>query len=132
MAEDTVEEIKRRKLEELRSSGTPSTPAEPIALEAGTAIDALLTEHRVTLVDCHAEWCGPCHQVKPIVQRIAAETAAAVVTVDIDQHRELAMEWGVRSVPTLLLFVDGNLAERLIGVQTFDRLAELVTAHASG
>ncbi|TQR21944.1 hypothetical protein C9J85_19490 [Haloferax sp. wsp5] len=69
----------------------------------------------VVLVDFYADWCGPCKQLEPAVERIAAGTAATVAKVDIDANQQLAAKYGVRSVPTLLLFVDGEPVERLVG-----------------
>lgn len=125
MTDETAEEIKREKLEALqrRAAGGPDRPIE---VEDKGHLDAVLDTHAVVLVDCYADWCGPCKQLKPIVARIAADTRAAVATVDIDRHPEMAREWQVRSVPTLLLFADGDPAERMMGIQPFDRLRELV------
>lgn len=131
MSEDPVEEIKRDKLEQLQQSGAPSSPEEPVQIGARTEFTELLGDQRIVLVDCHAEWCGPCQQLKPIVKQVAAEISAAVAIVDIDEHRDLAAEWSVRSVPTLLLFVDGELTERLVGVQPYDRIAQLIETHAA-
>lgn len=131
MTDETVEEIKRRKLEQLQNGEATSTPDSPVSVTDEDHLNQLLADHPIVLVDCHAEWCGPCQQLKPILARIAEETQAVVATVDIDEHRNLAMEWGVRSVPTLLLYVDGERAERIMGVQPFDRLSSLIETHAT-
>lgn len=131
MSDETVEDIKRRKLEELQSRAGNATPAEPVEITDQAHLSDLIDRHAVVLVDCYADWCGPCKQVRPIVERVAEETDAAVAAVDVDRHADLARSWNVRSIPTLLLFVDGELAERLVGVQPFDRLAELVGRHAA-
>ena len=131
MTDDTVEEIKRRKLEAMQSGDTPPAPEAPVDVEGEAHFQELIESHPVVLVDYHAEWCGPCHQLKPIVERIAAETSAVVAAVDIDHHRELAMGAGVRSVPTLALYANGEQVERLVGVQPFERLQGLIDAHAA-
>lgn len=130
MSEDPIEEIKRKKLAELQQNESAATPTEPVEITDRNQLEAFVSEHRIVLIDCYADWCGPCKQVKPIVEQIAAETPAAVAAIDIDRHSDLATEWNVRSTPTLLLYVDGGLAERLIGVQPFDRLASLINRHA--
>lgn len=130
MSDEAIEEIKRRKLEELTKVAQTPAADEPIELEDESDLPDLFERHRIVLVDCHAEWCGPCKQLAPIVQQVAANTEAAVVKVDIDRQRSLAQRWTVRSVPTLLLFVDGEPVERLAGVQSFDRLQSLIQAHS--
>lgn len=73
----------------------------------------------VTLVDFFATWCGPCKMLGPIVEEIADECdgSFAVYKVDIDECEDIAMDFGIMSVPTLIVFKDGVEAERMIGVQ---------------
>ena len=80
-------------------------------------------------MDFYADWCGPCKQLEPIVERIAAGTAATVAKVDIDANQQLAAKYGVRSVPTLLLFADGGPVERLVGMQQEPQLRSLVESY---
>jgi thioredoxin 1 len=71
------------------------------------------------LVDFWAEWCGPCHAVSPVLDKIAAERDGElkVVKVNIDEEQELAMRYGVQSIPTMILFKDGEPAAAAIGAQ---------------
>ena len=133
MSDDAIEEIRRRKLEELRTraAGEPSAPSEPIPVESRSDLDDVVGSHDVVLVDFYADWCGPCRLLKPTVDRIAQETEAAVATVDIDASQQLAAAYGVRSVPTLILFVRGEPTERLQGVQDEATLTSLIDRHAS-
>ena len=72
----------------------------------------------VTLVDFFATWCGPCRMLGPIVEEIAAEAEGfGVYKVDIDECEDIAMDYGIMSVPTLIVFKDGAEAARMIGVQ---------------
>ena len=73
----------------------------------------------VTLVDFFATWCGPCRMLGPIVEEIADECdgSFAVYKVDVDECGDIAMDFGIMSVPTLIIFKDGAEAERMIGVQ---------------
>jgi thioredoxin 1 len=113
-AED-IEEIRERKREELTSR--VESPDEPIDVEGAAHLEELLEEHSVVLVDFYADWCGPCKMLAPTVAEIAAETDAAVLKVDIDAHQDLAAEYQVQGVPTLYLFEDGEVRERMVGVQ---------------
>lgn len=73
----------------------------------------------VTLVDFFATWCGPCKMLSPIIEELAAEASGfSVYKVDIDECEDLAMDYSVMSVPTLIIFKDGEEAERLIGVRS--------------
>ena len=71
------------------------------------------------IVDFWAEWCGPCHAVAPVLDKIAAERPGAIklVKVNIDEEQGLAQRFGVASIPTMILFKDGVPAEVAIGAQ---------------
>jgi thioredoxin 1 len=71
------------------------------------------------IVDFWAEWCGPCHAVSPVLDRIAEERNGEikVVKVNIDEEQNLAMKYGVASIPTMILFKDGEPAAAAIGAQ---------------
>lgn len=133
---DELEEIRQRKLEELRSGERNTegaetetgSPEEPIHVD-GTAELQRTVDDGVVLVDFYADWCGPCKQLEPIVDRVASGTAATVAKVDIDANQQLAAQYGVRSVPTLLLFADGEPVERLVGVQQEARLESLIESY---
>ncbi len=73
----------------------------------------------VTLVDFFATWCGPCKMLGPTIEEIGAESDGSfgVYKVDIDECEDIAMDYGIMSVPTLIVFKDGKEAVRAIGVQ---------------
>ena len=140
MAEE-IEEIRRRKLEELQNrdaagaegaadDAAPETPSEPIRVDGRAKLTDVVSDHGVVLVDFYADWCGPCQMLEPVVESIAAETDAVVAKVDVDANQGLAAEYGVRGVPTLLLFAEGETVERLVGMQDESRLRNVIEAHA--
>ncbi|MFB6280654.1 MAG: thioredoxin family protein [Haloferacaceae archaeon] len=98
------------------------SPDAPVAVTDAADLDDLSERHGTVLVDFYADWCGPCEAMEPVVERLAAETGAAVATADIEAAEELAREHGVRSVPTFLVFEDGEPVERFVGAQDADRL----------
>jgi thioredoxin 1 len=78
--------------------------------------EVLQAEGKV-LVDFWAEWCGPCHAVAPVLDRIADERDLKLVKVDIDQEQELAQRYGVASIPMMILFQNGQPQAAAIGAQ---------------
>jgi thioredoxin 1 len=91
-------------------------------------LNELLCHKGVVLADFSATWCGPCQAMEPIVGRLAArfDGRAGVVKVDVDQAGELASTYGVRGVPTFLLFADGQVVERIVGMTSETALEALI------
>lgn len=83
------------------------------------------------LVDLWAEWCGPCRAIAPILEKLEDEFDGRlkVAKVDADSNQETARQLGVRSIPALMLFKDGELIESAVGVQPKAALAALVAPH---
>ena len=101
-----------------------TTASEPIHVEDESHFKELIESHPVVLVDYYADWCGPCKMLEPTVEEIADETDAAVLKVDIDELQSLASSKGIRSVPTLEFYHNGESADRVIGVQDKDDLLD--------
>ena len=79
------------------------------------------------LVDFWASWCGPCQMLGPIIEELDAElTDVLVAKVDVDEEQALAMEYKVASIPTLLLFKNGQPAERMVGFHDKDEILEML------
>ena len=81
-----------------------------------------------TLVDFSADWCGPCRSQQPILEQLASsyEGRARVVKVDVDRSQDLARQFSVRSIPTLLLFDQGQVVATKVGLSSSETLSELV------
>jgi len=89
------------------------------------------TKDGVVLVDIFAEWCGPCKQIAPIVDDISIEyqDRAKVGKLDADDNSELVAKLSIRNIPTILIFKDGEIVEKTVGMVSKAQLAELLNKH---
>ena len=109
--------------------------SHPIQLTTATFETEVLKSDLPVLVDLWAPWCGPCRLIAPLIDEIAAETSERfkITKLDIDAHPELASQFGVRSIPTLLFFKNGAVADQLVGAAPKKTiLAKLEALSASG
>lgn len=82
---------------------------------------------KTVLVDFWATWCGPCRMIAPVVEAVAEERPdITVCKVDVDEERELAMEYGISSIPTLLVFKDGQIANKSVGAVSKEEMMSLL------
>ena len=107
--------------------------SEPIALTDDNFSDEVLSAELPVLVDFWATWCGPCRMIAPIVEELSSEYEgkAKVCKLDVDTAQKTAAEFGIRSIPTLLIFKEGKVAEQLIGAVPKQQIAEKLDASLS-
>ncbi len=93
----------------------------------------IIKSSKPTLVDFFATWCGPCKMQSPIIDKVKESMgeSANVIKIDIDNNQRLAALYHVRSVPTLILFKDGEPLWRTVGVQTQDVLETKIREYSS-
>ena len=93
--------------------------------------DEIRTANGPILVDFWAAWCAPCRIVAPSLEQLAEEMAgsATIAKVDVDQNGDLANRFGVRSIPTLIVFRDGRVVDQMVGAAPKDQIRRLIEKH---
>lgn len=103
-----------------------------MALEVtdSTFAKEVLESGKPAMVDFWATWCGPCRMVAPTVEELANEYGEEVVIakVDVDNNQEVAAEFGIRNIPTLLFFKDGKVVDKVVGVAPKSQLEQKLKA----
>ena len=79
--------------------------------------EEVLNSQKTTIVDFYADWCGPCKMMSPIIDEIAKDENLKVGKVNVDESQGLAQKYDIMSIPTILIFKNGNLVNRFVGLR---------------
>lgn len=93
-----------------------------------TEFDSLLKSESLLVVDCTATWCGPCKLVAPLIDKLADDyrDRAKVFKLDLDSNKPVAKRFGIRSIPAVMVFKQGELIETLVGVKPYEEFTAAV------
>jgi thioredoxin 1 len=105
----------------------------PMHFSDATFEQDVLKSDKPVLVDFTATWCGPCRMIAPIIDEMASEYSgrAVIGKVDVDENPEISMNFGIRSVPTLMIFKAGKMVDMIIGAVGKQKLVEKLNAQLS-
>ena len=93
--------------------------------------EVVLNSDKPVLVDFWAVWCGPCRMLGPIIEEVAQdfEGKAVVGKVDVDNNQQVSVDYGIRNIPTVLIFKNGEVVDKIVGVAAKEVIAEKLSAH---
>ena len=124
--DNELNEIKRRKLEQLKKqymyggkNMAENLPDMPLKITEAD-FDETIKKYNTLVVDCWAPWCGPCRMVGPIIDELAKEMQGKIVfgKLNVDENQGVSMKYQIMSIPTLLIFNNGSLVDKIIGAMS--------------
>jgi len=140
--DEALERIKIKKLREMFKSKAlmegseasrekrASTLNKPVKVSDAT-FTTVIQSHPLVVVDCWAPWCGPCRIIAPIIEDLARDYAGKILfgKLNVDENHKIAMQYQIMSIPTLLVFKDGKIVDRIIGAIPRPTLEQKITPY---
>ena len=135
-SDEELERIRQKKLKQLMESAVETEEKKKSTLNKPIAVtDAIFKEtiqnHSLVVVDCWAPWCAPCHIVAPIIEELARDYAGKILfgKLNVDENRAVATQYQIMGIPTLLVFKNGKLADRIVGAMPRQVLERKITGY---
>lgn len=130
--DEELEMIKHRELKKLMRTLKERRPAidKPIEVTDSSFME-VTQSHPLVVIDCWAPWCAPCRMIAPIIEAMARDYAGRILfgKLNVDENHVTAMQYQVMSIPTLLVFKNGELVDRIIGAMPRHLLEPRITRH---
>ena len=120
---DELQEIRLKRMRDLLAKADSDASSVPVTLTDATFED-FVKNNPLAVVDCWAEWCGPCRMIGPVVEQLAKDFAGKVMfgKLNVDQNPATAARFGIMSIPTLLIVKDGTLVDSIAGAVPRDHI----------
>ena len=131
--DDELERIRKKKIAEMLKK--TEEKEKPIINEPTRITDATFGDtikgNQMVVVDCWAPWCAPCRMVSPVIEELAREYAGKILfgKLNVDENRNVAMQYQLMSIPTMLVFKNGELVDRIVGAMPKKILEPKITRH---
>jgi len=117
--EDDLNKIREKKMRDYLTNSEQNkaqSPGKKPVQISDEEFDEFVGKNQKVVVDCYADWCMPCRMVSPIIEELAREMdGVAFAKLNVDYNQNVAMRYGIMSIPTILLFKDGKLVDQVIG-----------------
>jgi len=133
--DEELERIKQTKLQEMmgrvaREKQEKTALSKPVEVTDVT-FKRVIQSHPLVVVDCWAPWCGPCHMVAPLIEEMARDYAGRILfgKLNVDENPETAIQYQIMGIPTLLVFKDGKLVDRIVGAMPKQTLEPKITSY---
>jgi thioredoxin 1 len=132
-----LDRIRKKRIEEMKMSLSKDSetsmgdwPAEPVPL-TDQIFNDFIKKYPLIVIDCWAPWCGPCRMVAPVVEELAKDYQGKIVfgKLNTDENQETAMKFNIMSIPTFLIFKNGDLIDRPVGAMPKTSLEQVITKH---
>ena len=133
--DEELEKVKRAKLQEMMRSVAGKRQEKPALSKPVEVTDATFKEtiqnHPLVVVDCWATWCGPCRMIAPVIEEMAQDYVGIILfgKLNVDENREVATEYQIMSIPTMLVFKNGKLVDRIVGAMPRQILEPKITRY---
>ena len=135
---DELEQIRKRKMEELKKqyvnggkkNMSEEMPEAPIHI-TDADIEQNVKKYPTIIVDCWAPWCGPCRMVGPVIEELAKEMKGKVVfgKLNVDENQQTSAKYAIMSIPTMLVFKNGELVDKFVGAMPKEMLKNKIEAY---
>jgi thioredoxin 1 len=134
---DELKEIRMKKMEQIKKqylngekNMEKNLPSEPITINDAD-FNSVIKKHNTIVIDCWAAWCGPCRMMTPVIDELAKEFKGKIVfgKLNVDENPKTSMNFKIMSIPTLLVFKNGSLVDRIIGAYPKEELKKKLIAY---